>query len=67
VPERGEEIEVPDHVRVVTGLVRVTRPHPRRQSPATRSTPDRVARKISTRWPKGWSTVGASRDGLREP
>ena len=66
MPERGEEIEVTHHVRVVTGLVRVGRPHPRRQSSATWPTRDLVAPEISARWPTGWSPVGASRDGLRE-
>ena len=66
VPERGKEIEVTHHVRVVARLVPVARPYPRRQSAATRSTVDRVAREISARWPKGWSAVRTVREGRRE-
>jgi len=66
VRERGEEIEVTHHGRVVARLVPVARPRPRRSASAAWSTLDRVAREIGTRWPKGWSAVRAVREGRRE-
>jgi prevent-host-death family protein len=66
VRERGEEIEVTHHGRVVARLVPVAAPRPRRQASATWSTLDRVAREIGARWPKGWSAASVVRKGRRE-
>ncbi|HEV8614560.1 MAG TPA: type II toxin-antitoxin system prevent-host-death family antitoxin [Methylomirabilota bacterium] len=66
VRERGEEIDVTHHGRVVARLVPVARPRPRRQPSAAWSTLDRVAREIGARWPKGASAVKAVREGRRE-
>ena len=66
VRERGEEIEVTHHGRVVARLVPVERQRSRRSPSAAWSTLDRVAREIGARWPKGWSAARAVRDGRRE-
>ena len=66
VRERGEEIEVTHHGRVVARLIPVPRPRPRRASSTTWSSLDRVAREIGARWPRGWSAVRAVREGRRD-
>jgi prevent-host-death family protein len=66
VRERGEEIEVTHHGRVVARLVPVARPRSPRRARAAWSTLDRVAREIGAHWPKGWSAVKAVREGRRE-
>jgi len=67
VRERGEEIEVTYHGRVVARLIPVPRERPRpRASAAVWSTFDRVAREIGARWPKGRSAANAVREGRRE-
>lgn len=66
VRERGEEIEVTHHGRVVARLVPVAAPRRRRPASATWSSLDRVAREIGARWPKGWSAAKAVREGRRE-
>jgi prevent-host-death family protein len=67
VRERGEEIDVTRHGRVIARLVPVSpeRRRPRR-SAAAWSTLDRVAREISARWPSGHSAAQAVREGRRE-
>lgn len=66
VRERGEEVEVTHHGRVVARLVPVAAPRPRRRASAPWSTLDRVAREIGARWPKGWSAAKAVREGRRD-
>ncbi|MGH7325077.1 MAG: type II toxin-antitoxin system Phd/YefM family antitoxin [Candidatus Rokuibacteriota bacterium] len=67
VRERGEEIEVTYHGRVVARLIPVSRDRPpTRASAAAWSTLDRVAREIGARWPKGRSAAKAVREGRRE-
>lgn len=67
VRERGEEIEVTYHGRVVARLIPVSRERLRpRASTATWSTLDRVAREIGTRWPKGRSAANTVREGRRD-
>jgi prevent-host-death family protein len=66
VRERGEEIEVTLHGRVVARLVPAAAPRARRPASATWSSLDRVAREIGARWPKGWSAARAVREGRRE-
>jgi prevent-host-death family protein len=67
VRERGEEIEVTRHGRVVARLIPVSRERPlSRASAATWSTLDRVAREIGTRWPRERSAVDAVREGRRD-
>jgi len=67
VRERGEEIAVTHHGRVVARLVPV--PRERRQpraSAAAWASLDQVAREIGARWPKGRSAAKAVRDGRGE-
>jgi prevent-host-death family protein len=67
VRERGEEIEVTHHGRVIARLIPVSRERPRpRASAAAWSTLDRVAKDIGARWPKGRSAAQAVRKGRRE-
>lgn len=67
VRERGEEIEVTHHGRVVARLIPVARERPRpRAAAAPWSTLDRVAREIGARWPKGRSARRAVRKGRRD-
>jgi len=67
VRERGEEIEVTRHGRVVARLIPVSRERrPSRASAGVWSTLDRVAREIGARWPKGRSAVNAVREGRRD-
>ena len=67
VRERGEEIDVTHHGRVIARLVPVSRERPRpRGSAAVWSTLDRVAREIGARWPRGRSAAQAVREGRRE-
>jgi len=67
VRERGEEIEITYHGRVVARLVPVPRERPRpRASAAVWSTLDRLARDIGARWPKGRSATEAVREGRRD-
>ncbi len=67
VRERGEEVEVTHHGRVVARLIPVARDRPRpRASAATWATLDRVAREIGARWPKGRSAAEAVREGRRD-
>ena len=67
VRERGEEVEVTHHGRVVARLIPVSRERPRpRASAATWATLDRVAREIGARWPKGRSAAHAVREGRRD-
>jgi prevent-host-death family protein len=67
VRERGEEIEVTHHGRVVARLIPVSRERPRpRAAAAAWSTLDRVAREIGARWPKGRSAAKAVREGRRD-
>jgi prevent-host-death family protein len=67
VRERGEEIDVTHHGRVVARLIPVSRERPRsRASGAAWSTLDRVAREIGARWPKGRSAAKAVREGRRD-
>lgn len=65
--ERGEEIDVTHHGRVVARLVPVPTERPRpRASAGVWSTLDRVAREIGTRWPKNRSAAKAVRDERRD-
>lgn len=67
VRERGEEIDVTHHGRVVARLVPV--PPARASSRATAAawaSLDRVAREIGAHWPKGRSAVRAVREGRRD-
>jgi len=67
VRERGEEIEVTHHGRVVARLIPVSQQRRRRlASAAAWSTLDRVAREIGARWPKGRSAANAVREGRRD-
>lgn len=67
VRERGEEIEVTHHGRVVARLIPVSRERLRpRGSAATWATLDRVAREIGARWSKGRSATAAVREGRRD-
>ena len=67
VRQRGEEIEVTHHGRVVARLIPVSRERPRPRASATAwSTLDRVAREIGARWPKGRSAAIAVREGRRD-
>jgi prevent-host-death family protein len=67
VRERGEEVEVTHHGRVVARLIPVSRERRRpRALAAAWSTLDRVAREIGARWPKGRSAVKAVREGRRD-
>ncbi len=67
VRERGQEVEVTHHGRVVARLVPVSRDRARaRASAAAWATLDRVAREIGARWPKGRSATGAVREGRRD-
>ena len=66
VRERGEEIEVTLHGRVVARLVPArpeARPNARRR--AAWSDLDRLAREIGARWPKGVSATRAVHEGRR--
>lgn len=67
VRERGEEIDVTHHGRVVARLVPAMPPRPRaRVATAAWSTLDRVAREIGTRWPRGRAATDAVREGRRD-
>lgn len=66
VRERGEEIDVTHHGRIVARLVPVPPPRRRRRPSAAWSTIDRVAREIGAHWPRGWSAARAVREGRRE-
>ena len=67
VRERGEEIDVTHHGRVVARLVPAIRPRPHpRMAIAAWSSLDRVAREIGRRWPRGHSAVDAVREGRRD-
>ncbi len=67
VRERGEEVEVTHHGRVIARLIPVSRERPSsRASSATWSTLDRVAREIGARWPRGRSATDAVREGRRD-
>jgi len=67
VRERGEEVEVTHHGRVVARLIPVTRERARpRASAAVWSTLDRVAKEIGARWPKGRSAASTVREGRRD-
>jgi prevent-host-death family protein len=67
VRERGEEIDVTHHGRVVARLVPVSskRLSPRKTAAAW-ATLDQVAREIGARWPKGRSAAKAVKEGRRE-
>ena len=68
VRQRGEEIEVTHHGRVIARLVPVRRERRRsRASTAIWSTLDQLAREIGTHWPKGYSATKAVGDERREP
>jgi prevent-host-death family protein len=67
VRERGEEIEVTHHGKVVARLVPVSRSTVRNRTSASAwSTLDRVAREIAATWPKGHSATAAVREGRRD-
>jgi prevent-host-death family protein len=66
VRERGEEVEVTHHGRVVARLIPVSRARPHPRAAATWATLDRVAREIGARWPKGRSAAAAVREGRRD-
>lgn len=63
--ERGEEIEVTHHGRVVARLVPVAQEGSRPRAAAWASL-DRVAREIGARWPEGHSAARAVREGRRD-
>jgi prevent-host-death family protein len=66
VRERGEEIDVTYHGRVVARLVPASPKRPRRQATtAAWATLDRVAREIDSRWSKGRSATETVREGRR--
>jgi len=66
VRERGEEIEVTYHGKVVARLVPASRPGARHETSASVwSSLDRVAKDIGAAWPKGRSATAAVRDGRR--
>jgi prevent-host-death family protein len=67
VRERGEEIEVTYHGRVVARLVPVAQERRRpRATAAAWATLDQVAREIGARWPKGCSAAKAVKEGRRD-
>jgi prevent-host-death family protein len=67
VRERGEEVEITHHGRVVARLIPVSRPPRRpRAEAAAWATLDRVAREIGARWPKRRSAANAVREGRRD-
>jgi prevent-host-death family protein len=67
VRERGEEIEVTLHGKVVARLVPASRTAARRRTSASVwSSLDRVAREIGAAWPKGRSATAVVREGRRE-
>jgi len=67
VRERGEEIEVTYHGKVVARLVPASRTVARRGTSASVwSTLDRVAKDIGAAWPKGRSATAAVREGRRD-
>lgn len=67
VRERGEEIDVTYHGRVVARLVPVSQVRRRPQATAAAwATLDQVAREIGARWPKGRSAAKAVKEGRRE-
>ena len=67
VRERGEEIDVTHHGRVVARLVPVS---PRRLNARTTATTwatlDKVAREIGARWPRGRSAAKVVKEGRRD-
>lgn len=67
VRERGEEVEITHHARVIARLIPVSRErtHPR-ASAATWATLDRVAGEIGARWLNGRSAANAVREGRRD-
>jgi prevent-host-death family protein len=67
VRQRGEEIDVTHHGRVIARLVPVQRERPRpRASGAAWSSLDQLAREIGAHWPKGHSAAKAVRDERRK-
>lgn len=67
VRERGEEIDVTHHGRVVARLVPVSPERRRvRATAAAWATLDQVAREISARWPRNRSTAKAVKEGRRD-
>ncbi len=67
VRERGEEVEITHHGRVVARLIPVSRERPRpRAAAAAWATLDRIAGEIGARWPKGRSAAHAVREGRRD-
>jgi prevent-host-death family protein len=67
VRERGEEIEVTHHGKVVARLVPASGSAGRnRPSASAWSTLDRVAKEIAAAWPKGRSATAAVREGRRD-
>ena len=67
VRERGEEIEVTHHGRVIARLVPVSEERrPPRTTAAVWATLDQVAREIGARWPKGRSAAKAVKEGRRD-
>ena len=67
VRERGEEIEVTHHGRVIARLVPVSQERRRpRTTAAAWATLDQVAREIGARWPKGRSAAKAVKEGRRD-
>ena len=67
VQERGEEIEVTRHGKVVARLVPASGRTTRRLAAASVwSTLDRVAGEIGAAWPKGRSATAAVRETRRE-
>ncbi|MGH7312046.1 MAG: type II toxin-antitoxin system Phd/YefM family antitoxin [Candidatus Rokuibacteriota bacterium] len=67
VRQRGEEVEITHHGRVVARLIPASRERPSpRASAAAWSTLDRLAREIGARWPKGRSATNAVREGRRD-
>ena len=66
VRERGEEIEITHHGRVVARLVPVSPERARLgKAAAAWSSLNRVAREIGARWPRGHSAAHAVREGRR--
>jgi prevent-host-death family protein len=66
VRERGEEIEVTHHGRVIARLVPAKEARPRaRTTAAAWATLDQIAREIGARWPKGRSAAKAVKEGRR--
>lgn len=67
VRERGEEIEVTHHGKVVARLVPASRTVARHGTSASVwSTLDRVAKDIGAAWPKGRSATAVVREGRRD-